>query len=164
MQKMSGVSLEKIVVSVGLGRARTSPQFEEKILPDIAKELSGITGQKAAIRRAKKSIAGFKVREGDIVGLTVTLRGRRMKDFLEKLVTVVLPRMRDFRGLDLKNIDASGNLTIGIKEHVIFPEVDQDTSRVAFGLEVTLVSGAKSKEEGIELYRQLGIPFKKQNG
>lgn len=158
---MQGFSLEKIVVSVGLGRARTSPQFEDKVLPDISKELEEITGQKASIRKAKKSIAGFKVREGDIVGLTVTLRGKRMKDFLAKLAGVVLPRMRDFRGLDLKNIDSSGNLTIGIKEHVIFPEINQDTSRVSFGLEITLVSSAKNKEEGEEFYQSLGLLFKK---
>jgi large subunit ribosomal protein L5 len=154
-------SLEKIVVSVGLGRARTSPQFEDKILPEISKDLELITGQKPALRRAKKSIAGFKVREGDIVGLTVTLRGGRMKDFLAKLAGAVLPRIRDFRGLDLKNIDSSGNLTIGLKEHVIFPEINQDVSHVAFGLEVTLVSSSKSREENEEFYRSLGIPFKK---
>ena len=154
-------SLEKIVVSVGLGRARTSPQFEDKILPEISKDLELITGQKPALRRAKKSIAGFKVREGDIVGLTVTLRGGRMKDFLAKRAGAVLPRIRDFRGLDLKNIDSSGNLTIGLKEHVIFPEINQDVSHVAFGLEVTLVSSSKSREENEEFYRSLGIPFKK---
>ncbi len=154
-------SLEKIVVSVGLGRARTSPQFEDKMLPEISKDLELITGQKPAIRRAKKSIAGFKVREGDIVGLTVTLRGSRMRDFLSKLAGAVLPRIRDFRGVDLKNIDSSGNLTIGLKEHVIFPEINQDVSHVAFGLEVTLVSSSKSREENEEFYRSLGIPFKK---
>ncbi|MDE2096016.1 MAG: 50S ribosomal protein L5 [Patescibacteria group bacterium] len=158
---MQKISLEKIVVSVGLGRARTSPQFEDKILPEISKDLELITGQKPSLRRAKKSIAGFKVREGDIVGLTVTLRGRRMNDFLAKLTEVVLPRIRDFRGLDLKNIDSSGNLTIGLKEHVIFPEINQDVSHVAFGLEVTLVSSSKSREEDEEFYRSLGIPFKK---
>ncbi len=158
---MQSLSLEKIVISVGLGRARTSPQFEDKILPDIAKELQDITGQKASVRKAKKSIAGFKVREGDVVGLAVTLRGKRMRDFLTKLTGVVLPRMRDFRGLDLKNIDSSGNLTIGIREHVIFPEINQDTSRVAFGLEITLVSNAGKKEKGAEFYESLGIPFKK---
>lgn len=161
---MQKISLEKIVVSVGLGRARTSAQFEDKMLPEISKDLELITGQKPAIRRAKKSIAGFKVREGDIVGLTATLRGGHMKDFLSKLTGVVLPRIRDFRGLDLKNIDSSGNLTIGLKEHVIFPEINQDVSHVAFGLEVTLVSSSKNREEDEEFYRSLGIPFKKQNG
>ena len=158
---MQKISLEKIVVSAGLGRARTSPQFEDKMLPEITRDLEIITGQKPAVRRAKKSIAGFKVREGDIVGLTATLRGRRMSDFLSKLTGVVLPRIRDFRGIDLKNIDSSGNLTIGLKEHVIFPEINQDVSHVAFGLEITLVSPSKDKEGSEEFYRSLGIPFKK---
>ncbi len=152
--------LEKIVVSVGVGRMRQNQQFEEKVLPAIVEELGLITGQRSAPRSAKKSVAGFKSREGDIIGLTTTLRGKRMDDFLKRLINVSLPRVRDFRGIDLKHFDERGNLTIGFREHTVFPEINSETSKVNFGLQVTLVADTKNKEEGIAFFRGLGLPLK----
>ncbi|MBI1838693.1 MAG: 50S ribosomal protein L5 [Candidatus Colwellbacteria bacterium] len=158
---MQSNKLEKIVVSVGVGRMRNNPQFEEKVLPEIVKELSLIIGQHPATRGAKKSIAAFKTREGDTVGLTATLRGKRMRDFLFRLTNIALPRVRDFRGVDTKSFDARGNLTMGIKEHTVFPEINPETSKFNFGMEITIVGKTKSKEEGIELSKTLGVPLKK---
>jgi len=159
---MQGHKLEKIIVSTGVGRARQgNAQFDEKILPEIVKELGIIVGQRPALKGAKKSIAGFKSREGDIVGLMATLRGRRMEDFLSRFINIALPRVRDFRGIDTKNFDSRGNLTIGVKEHIVFPEINPESSKVNFGLEVTFVAGTKNKEEGVEFYRRLGLPIKK---
>jgi large subunit ribosomal protein L5 len=152
--------LEKIVVSVGVGRLRQNQQFEEKVLPGIIEELGLITGQKAAPRSAKKSIATFKLREGEIVGLTTTLRGKRMQDFLSRMINISLARVRDFRGIDLKHFDKRGNLTVGFREHTVFPEINAETSKVNFGLEVTLVANTKTKEEGIAFFRSLGMPLK----
>ena len=154
--------LEKIIVNAGVGRLSQQQNFEEKILPELMKELALITGQKPKTTAAKKSISGFKIRQGQIVGLKTTLRRKRMYDFLERLIYIYLPRVRDFKGIDIKNIDAKGNLTIGIKEQTIMPEINPETSKVDFGLEVTIVSNAGKREEVIELYRQLGIPLKKQ--
>ena len=158
---MRGHRLEKIVVATGVGKLRARPQFDENLLPEIIKELALITGQKPMTAKAKKSVAGFKVREGDIAGLKVTLRGQRMKDFLVRLIGFVLPRIRDFRGIDPKSIDASGNLTIPIREHIVFPEINPDEVKVDFGLEVTLVATTKSREEGLNFYKELGIPLKR---
>lgn len=154
--------LEKIVVNVGVGRMSHEPSFEEKILPEIMKELALITGQKPEVRRAKQSIAGFKVRAGQIVGVRVTLRRRRMKDFLSRFVHVALPRVRDFRGINLKSVDGAGNLTFGVKEHVVFPEINPEQSRYSFGLEITCVANVKNRAEAVALYRSLGIPLKKE--
>lgn len=154
--------IEKIVINNGVGRLSQQPNFEEKILPEVMKEISLITGQKPVISRAKKSIAGFKIRTGQIVGLKTTLRGGRMFDFLDKLIRIVLPRLRDFRGIDLKNIDVNGNLNIGLKEQAVFPEINPETIKFDFGLEISVaVSGIKKREEAIELYRFLGVPLKK---
>ena len=161
MEKLLREHIEKIVVGAGLGRLNQQAQFEEKILPDVSKEFSMITGQKASVRPAKKSIAGFKIREGQIVGLKVTLRQKRMEDFFERLVKLALPRVKDFRGLDLKNIDESGNLNIGFKEQNIFPEIDMEKSKVNFGLQVTIVPRKKNRDFAIDLYRRLGLPLKK---
>ncbi len=158
---MRGLRLEKIVVATGLGKIRGRPQFEEVLLPEIIKEMALVTGQKPKIAKAKKSVAGFKVREGDIVGLKVTLRGRKMKDFLSRLIGFVLPRIRDFRGIDPKSIDIQGNLTIPVREHIVFPEINPDEVKTDFGLEVTIVSSAKTPEAGLNFYKELGIPFKK---
>ena len=152
---------KKVVVNVGVGRLSSMPNFEEKILPELIKAVGLITGQKPAPCEAKKSIAGFKLRAGTIVGLKATLRGKRMKDFLERLVNIVLPRVRDFRGIDPKSMDNIGNLTIGFKDYSVFPEVILDISRVNFGLEVTIVPKIQTKEKAVELYKTLGIPFKK---
>lgn len=153
--------LKKIVVNVGVGRLSQQSNFEEKILPEIIKDLSLITGQKPTAAKAKKSIAGFKTRAGQTVGLKTTLRGQRMYNFLDKLNSASFPRVKDFRGINLKNIDENGNLTIGLKEHVIFPEINIEISKIDFGLEISIVSSAKNKEEATELYRQLGLPLKK---
>lgn len=153
--------LKKIVVNVGVGRMSQQPNFEEKILPEMARDFSSITGQKPALASAKKSIAGFKIRQGQVVGLKATLRRKRMKDFLDRLVKIALPRVKDFKGINLKNIDQNGNLTIGLKENVVFPEINPEVVKFDFGLEISIVSNAKTKEEAVELYRQLGLPLKK---
>ena len=153
-------SIEKIVVNVGIGRLRQNGQFEEKILPEIIGELSLIAGQKPITRPAKKAISAFKTRLGDVVGLKVTLRGKRMFDFFTRFVNVVLPRIKDFRGLNLKIVDASGNLSVGIEDQLVFPEIDADKTKVDFGLEVTIVPKIKNRDKAIELYRQLGVPLK----
>lgn len=158
-------NLEKVVVNVGVGRLSAQPNFAEKVLPEIMKELAAITGQKPMTRTARKSIAGFKLRMGSVIGLKTTLRGKRMEDFLERLIHVVLPRVKDFRGLDAGAIDNAGNLTIGFKEHLSFPEVVSDISKVNFGLEITLVSKTRNKDQvkskAVEFYKTLGIQFKK---
>lgn len=154
------INIEKIVVNVGVGRLRQHGQFEEKILPEIIQEVSMITGQKPITRPAKKAISGFKTRLGDVVGLKATLRGKRMFDFFARFVNVVLPRIKDFRGLDLKIIDSSGNLSVGIEDQLVFPEIDADKTKVDFGLEVTIVPKIKNRDKAIELYRQLGVPLK----
>ncbi len=153
--------LQKIVINAGVGRLSQRANFEEKILPEIIKELSLITGQRPLKTVAKKSIAGFKIRAGQIIGLKTTLRRQRMYDFLERFNKITLPRVRDFRGINLKNINNMGNLTIGLKDYLVFSEINLEASKVDFGLEITIVSSAKKREEAIELYRQLGLPIKK---
>jgi len=158
---MRTLYVEKVVVNTGIGRLSSQPNFEEKILPEITKEISLLTGQKAAFRPAKKSVAGFKLRAGTVVGLKTTLRRKRMLQFLQKIIRVVLPRVRDFRGLNPEAVDAGGNMTIGIKEHLVFPEISPEASKVNFGMELTLVPKLRNKEKALELYKELGIPFKK---
>ncbi len=160
-KKFNNQTLEKMVVNVGLGRLRNNPQFEEKILPEVMKEAALITGQKPALRKAKKSIAGFKTRTGDIIGLQVTLRGKRMANFLSRIVNIVFPRVKDFRGLDNKNIDGSGNLNVGFKEQFVFPEINTEQSKVNFGLQVTVVPKIRNRGKAIDLYRSLGLPLRK---
>ncbi len=150
--------VEKVVVSVGVGKA--DPKKKEL----VADRLGKITGQKPAPRGAKKSIASFKVRQGDVIGYQVTLRGARMRDFLEKLIHIALPRMRDFRGLSVRGIDEIGNFTLGLREHTIFPETSDEEQRDIFGLSVTVVTTAKTKVEAEALLRHLGFPFKKEEG
>lgn len=152
--------LEKIVVNVGVGKLSSQPNFQDKILPEITKELGLISGQKPMVRPARMSIAGFKLRAGTPVGLKTTLRKKRMNDFLNKLVQIVLPRVRDFRGLKPESIDPNGNLTIGLKEHLVFPEVSPETSKTNFGMEITLVPKLKNKEKAVALYKALKIPLK----
>ena len=152
--------LQKVVLNVGVGRLSQQSNFD-KLLPEIISDISLITGQKPTTTSVKKSIAGFKVREGQTVGLKVTLRRNKMKDFLEKMTNIVFPRVKDFRGIDIKNVDKNGNLTIGIKEHVVFPEINFETLKVDFGVQISIVSNAKTREEAIELYKLLKIPFKK---
>jgi large subunit ribosomal protein L5 len=159
---MQSERLEKIVVSTGLGKLRQRQGFKETILPEITKALTDITGQKPSETIARKSIAGFKLREGDVVGLKVTLRGKRKDDFLKKLVETTLPRIRDFRGIDPKQIDGQGNLTMGIREHIVFPEINPDEVKFDFGLEITLVSNIKDKQKSYELFKSLGVPLKEE--
>src|SRR3989338_4331095 len=147
--------IEKVVVNSGIGRV----QNDQKAREEIAKDLALITGQKPAVRRAKKAIAAFKTRKGMIVGLVTTLRGERMYDFLERLISIALPRGRDFRGLKKESIDKNGNLTIGIKEKIIFPEISAESAKSIFGLEVCVKTTAKTKEEGRELLKLMGFPI-----
>lgn len=153
--------LEKIVLSVGVGRMRQLPNFEEKILPDIIRDLSIIAGQHPSKRGAKKAIANFKTREGDVIGLMVTLRGKKMRDFLSRLINVVLPRVRDFRGIDIGHFDERGNLSIGIKEHTTFPEINPEKTNHVFGVQITFTTNTRKREDGIELMRNLALPLKK---
>ena len=159
---MQSKDLEKIVVGIGVGKLRQNAQFENSILPEIPKDIAAITGQKPQPRPAKQSIAGFKLREGNMVGLKVTLRGKRMRDFLARMVNVALPRVRDFRGIDPKQIDNAGNLTIGFREHTVFPEISPEESKFDFGFQVTLVSGTKNKEQARAVFDKLNIPFEKE--
>ena len=154
---MQGPRIEKVIVSTGVGKKR-----DAKTVELIENRLAKITGQKAARRAARMSIASFKVREGDTVGLQTTLRGARMYDFLDKLIHIALPRTRDFRGLSAKAIDDMGNLTIGIKEHTIFPETSDEDVKDVFGLAITIVTNSQSKKEAEAFLRHIGIPFKKE--
>lgn len=147
--------LEKIVINIGIGK------FDSKVLPNLMSEVALITGQKPSPRPAKKSIAGFKLREGEIVGLKVTLRGKRMEQFLERLNKVVLPRLRDFTGISTKHIDQQGNLSIGLREHVVFPEINEENLKVNFGMQITIVPKVDSRSEAIDLYRSIGVPLMK---
>jgi large subunit ribosomal protein L5 len=150
----------KIVVSIGVGKMRQqNAQFEEKVLPDIISELGSIVGQRPAVRKAKKSIAGFKVRQNEVVGVVATLRGKRKDDFFMKLAEVVLPRVRDFRGLPERKIDEGGNLNLGFKDQFVFPETSPEASKVTFGLEVTIVTDRMSREEAIDFFKEKGIPL-----
>ncbi len=154
--------IEKIVVNAGIGRLSGQPQFEEKLLPAVVADLAAVTGQKPASRAAKKSIASFKMREGQIVGLVTTLRRRKMTDFLTRLVGLTMPRVKDFRGLDLKSVDESGNLNVGFRDQTVFPEIDSEKTKVNFGLQVTIVPRIKNREKAIALYRSLGVPLKRE--
>lgn len=145
----------KTVVSTGIGSLKDSTKKEI-----IEKSFLAITGQKPIVNTARKSIASFKLRLGMASGYSVTLRGKRMNDFLEKLINITLPRVRDFRGLNPGSIDEAGNLSIGFKEHITFPETSEDDLRNAFGLNVTIVTNAKKKEEALELLRLIGLPFR----
>jgi large subunit ribosomal protein L5 len=149
-------SLKKIVLNMGLGEAI----HNIKILDSASEELAAISGQKPVVRRAKKSIAAFKLREGMPVGCMVTLRGNRMYDFFNKLVNVALPRVRDFRGISGKAMDGNGNYTLGIREQIIFPEIDYDKIDKIKGLNISIVTTAKTDEEGKELFKLMGMPFR----
>ncbi len=147
--------LEKIVVNVGLGEAIQNI----KLLDTAQKELSMITGQKAVITKAKKSIAGFKLRKGMSIGCKVTLRGNRMYDFLDRLINIALPRIRDFRGVSGKSFDGRGNYALGIGEQFIFPEIDYDKVDMIHGMDIIICTSAKSDAPGKSLLRVFGIPF-----
>ncbi|MFC0559063.1 50S ribosomal protein L5 [Halalkalibacter alkalisediminis] len=154
---MAVPKLEKIVVNMGVGDAVSNA----KALDKAVEELAEITGQKPLVTKAKKSIAGFKLREGMPIGAKVTLRGERMYQFLDKLITVSLPRVRDFRGISKKAFDGRGNYTLGVKEQLIFPEIDYDKVDKVRGMDIVLVTTANTDEEARELLTQMGMPFQK---
>jgi large subunit ribosomal protein L5 len=155
-------NIEKVVINTGLGKLTNRSDFKNQVLPNISEELSLITGQKPSPRQAKKSIAGFDVREGNIIGLKSTLRGKRMADFIIKINSIILPRVRDFKGIDPKNIDEKGNLNLGFKDQSVFPEIDMEKSKIDFGFQATIVPKTKNREEAIKLYQEIGFPFKKK--
>ncbi|WP_153125742.1 50S ribosomal protein L5 [Peribacillus tepidiphilus] len=154
---MQAPKIEKIVVNMGVGDAVANA----KALDNAVEELSLITGQKPLITRAKKSIAGFRLREGMPIGAKVTLRGERMYEFLDKLISVSLPRVRDFRGVSKKAFDGRGNYTLGVKEQLIFPEIDYDKVSKVRGMDIVIVTTANTDEEARELLTQFGMPFQK---
>lgn len=155
--------IEKVVVNTGFGRlvSGKSGAEQKKIQQNILQDLSLITGQKAVLTAAKQSISGFKLRKGQAVGASVILRRKRMEQFLQRLICVALPRSRDFRGINQSSVDREGNLTIGIKEHIAFPEIAPEKAKDIFGFEITVVTTAKSREEGLELLRLTGFPIKR---
>lgn len=156
---MAVPKIEKAVVNVGFGK-RTS---ESGVVEKIIEGLTEITGQRPIMTKARLSIAGFKLREGVAIGAKTTLRSTRMYDFIDRLISVALPRSRDFRGIDPKSIDPRGNLSIGIRENNIFPEVSYESLKDVFGLEVTITTTAETLEEGEELLRLIGFPIKKRD-
>ncbi len=150
--------LEKIVVNCGMGEAVENA----KALDTAVAELAAITGQRPSIRRAKKSISNFKLREGVPIGCAVTLRGRRMYEFLDRLINVAIPRIRDFRGVPSRSFDGRGNYTLGLKEQIIFPEIDYDKVERIHGMDVTFVTTAGGDDEAFALLREFGMPFRRQ--
>ncbi|MFA8342056.1 MAG: 50S ribosomal protein L5 [Rhodothermaceae bacterium] len=150
--------LEKIVVNMGVGAAVQ----DSKVLDEAIKDLETITGQKASVRKAKKAISNFKLREGMKIGAKVTLRRERMFEFLDRLISVAFPRVRDFRGISDKSFDGRGNYTMGVKEQIIFPEIDIDKVTKVLGMDVTFVTSAKTDNEAYELLKAFGFPFVKK--
>ncbi len=155
---MQAPRLEKIVVNMGVGEAISNA----KVLDDAVADMTQITGQKPVITKAKKSIANFKLREEMPIGCKVTLRGEKMYDFLEKIIKVALPRVRDFRGISGSSFDGRGNYTFGLKEQIIFPEIDYDKISKVRGMDITIVTTAESDQEGYALLKEFGMPFKKE--
>jgi large subunit ribosomal protein L5 len=155
---MAVPKIQKVVVNMGLGEATSNA----KIIEVGADELSRITGQKAVVRRAKKSIAAFKVRKGQPIATSVTLRGDRMYEFLDRLVTIALPRVRDFRGVSPKGFDGRGNFTLGLKDQLLFPEIDYMKVDKARGMNVSVVTTARTDEEARKLLQLIGMPFRAQ--
>jgi len=155
--------ITKVVINVGVGRLSAGSKNSKELIKKISDILAIITGQKVSVRPAKKSIASFKTREGMPIGLKVTLRGKRMEDFIYKFVSIVLPRVRDFWGIPLKNIDEAGNLNYGIKECNIFPETENIQNMPLFGLEVTFVTNTKNRERSVKLYQLLDFPLWRKN-
>lgn len=152
--------LEKVVINMGVGDAIQNP----KLLDSAVRELAEITGQKPLVTRARKSVAAFKIREGMSIGVKVTLRGERMWDFLEKLFFVALPRVRDFRGINPDSFDGRGNYSLGLREQLIFPEIDYDRVEKIRGMDITIVTTARTDEEALELLKLLGAPFAEAAG
>lgn len=160
--KMAVPKVEKVVVNTGLGREIVGKSSDEqkKIYDSVSGDLALITGQYPVLTKAKKAISAFSIREKMLIGAKVTLRGDKMYNFLERLINVALPRTRDFWGISLKAVDKNGNLTIGVKEHIVFPEIVPEKVKKIFGLEITIVTSTKVREQGIELLRLMGFPIK----
>ena len=154
---MAVPKIEKVVLNMGMGEAISNA----KILDTAVEELATITGQKPVVTKAKKSIASFKLREGQSIGTMVTLRGDKMYEFLDRLINIALPRVRDFRGVPTKSFDGRGNYTLGIRDHVIFPEIDAGKVDKSKGMNITIVTSAKNDEQARFLLRELGMPFGK---
>lgn len=159
---MAVPKIKKVVINTGFGRLVTGKTLEEqkKIYTAILDDLSLICGQRPVLTKAKKSIAGFKIREGMAIGAMVTLRGKKMYDFLERIINIALPRSRDFKGIDPKSFDRNGNLTIAIREHIVFPEIFPEKAKIIFGLEINVVTSTKNRKEGLNLLRIMGFPIK----
>lgn len=159
---MAAPRVEKVMVNTGFGRliAGQTSEEQKKVYELILNDLSLVCGQRPVLTKTKKSISGFKTRKGMAIGAKVTLRGRKMYDFLDRIIHIALPRSRDFWGIDTKSFDKKGNLTIGIKEHIVFPEVSPEKAKTIFGLEITIITTAKAREEGIELLKSMGFPIK----
>ena len=155
--KLAIPKIEKVVVNVGTGQGLKDSKFNEV----VEATLQRITGQQPVKAAAKKSISNFKIREGLVVGMATTLRGKRMDDFIDKLINITLPRVRDFQGLSEKSVDPQGNLNIGFTEHIAFPEIHSDEVEKIHGLQISVVTTAKTKKEGLELLKLLGFPFRK---
>lgn len=149
--------LQKIVVNMGLGKSTS----ERKRMDEATDQLAQITGQKAQVTKARKAVSAFRLREGMEIGCRVTLRGQRMYEFLDRLITLALPRVRDFRGLNPKGFDGRGNYSMGLNEQVVFPEVNPDKVTFVQGMNITMVTSARSDDEGRLLLRELGLPFRK---
>lgn len=155
---MQAPALHKIVINIGMGEAIQN----QKAMENAVRDLGDITGQRPVITKARRSVASFKLREGMPIGCTVTLRGNRMYDFLDKLVSVALPRLRDFQGVSRDSFDGRGNYTLGIREQLVFPEINYDKIDKVRGMEITIVTTARTDEEGRRLLQLVGMPFKRQ--
>ncbi|MDD5626073.1 MAG: 50S ribosomal protein L5 [Patescibacteria group bacterium] len=156
---MAVPKIKKVTINIGLNRAIM--EKDQKFVDLTTDTILRITGQQPVKTLSQKSIAGFKIRQGLVVGLKVTLRGTKMYDFLEKLIRISFPRTRDFRGISMNNVDKQGNLSIGLKEQIVFPEISPESITKVHGLEIIITTSAKEKEKGIELFKLIGFPFKK---
>jgi large subunit ribosomal protein L5 len=155
--EMAVPRMEKVTLNVGIGPGLKEPKYKEQVEATLAK----ITGQRAVLTRARKSISSFKIREGMEIGVKATLRGDRMYDFVEKFINIVFPRVRDFRGIEVKKVDKDGNISVGIKETLAFPEISPEEIELNHPLEITITTTANSRDEGVALFEKLGFPFKK---
>lgn len=160
--KMAVPKIEKVALNTGFGRMVSEKTSDErkKIQESVLNDLTSLAGQRAILTKAKKPIAGFKIRQGMPVGAAVILRRKKMFDFLDKFIHIILPRTRDFRGIESKSIDETGNLTVAVREHIVFPEIPLEKVKFIFGMEITVVTTAKNKEQGLELLKLLGLPIK----
>jgi len=149
--------VEKVVLNIGVGEGA----YDKRAIESASADLMAISGQKPVIRRAKKAVSGFKIKKGDIVGLEVTLRRKRMRDFLAKLFAIVLPRLKDFQGVSLRGFDGQGNYSLGVSEQIVFPEIDYSKVNKIRGLGITIVTNARADEKAKELLESMGMPFEK---